>query len=241
MEILAGGKALFHTGRNYTIPVDKKTNPDTVNKASLYTNGYDLLVNENYKRSDCVKLDAMSGSNIEENYKYVLIPAEIRYYDVSGDNISWTEDSSEGLKLTFERSYYDDDFTYNSFEKIQVDGKDVGKEYYTVEKGSAIVTLKPEFLEKLGVGSHTLTAFFKDKENGAEYKISSSFSIASNPSNKDEDEDEKVVVHQIPKTGVEDTSLANYNISLILTVLAFGALYAFKRTQQFKEIRKILD
>ena len=40
--------------------------------------------------------------------------------------------------------------------------KEVSKEKYDAEKGSVIITLKPDYLETLSVGKHTLSVSFSD-------------------------------------------------------------------------------
>ena len=54
----------------------------------------------------------------------------------------------------------------SNFFDIKVDGKDVSKDDYEYSPGSVIIKLKPEYLETISVGEHTLTALFeKGKES----------------------------------------------------------------------------
>ena len=45
---------------------------------------------------------------------------------------------------------------------IKVDGVEVDASNYLAESGSVIVKLKPEYLETLAIGKHTITALFND-------------------------------------------------------------------------------
>ncbi len=75
----------------------------------------------------------------------------------------WTKGGKEGVAITVKVSGNDDSF--DRFLCVKLDGKDLVKDAdYTVEKGSTIVTLKPETLEKLSVGEHTVTVLFNNGE-----------------------------------------------------------------------------
>lgn len=68
---------------------------------------------------------------------------------IAGANGSWQKSGTDGLSFTSNAAFAD-------FIKVQVDGKDLDASNYTVKEGSTIVTLKPEYLETLSVGKHTL-------------------------------------------------------------------------------------
>ena len=50
----------------------------------------------------------------------------------------------------------------NSFVEVLVDGAVIAKDQYTVTAGSTIITLKPEYIETLTEGTHTVTIRFAD-------------------------------------------------------------------------------
>ena len=52
---------------------------------------------------------------------------------------------------------------YSLFRKLYVNDKEVSAEFYTVESGSTIVTLKKEYIAKLDNGEYTVKAEY---ENG---------------------------------------------------------------------------
>ena len=107
-------------------------------------------------------------------------PEEIFYSNTEGDGSQWIEGSNTTADFTFNRSK-DDEETFSHFTGIQVDGKDVDEADYTAESGSVIIKLKPEYLESLSVGEHTITAKFDD---GGE--SSAKFTIVKNTSDTEE-------------------------------------------------------
>lgn len=75
----------------------------------------------------------------------------------------WAKGTKDGVVITVKVSGEDNSFDH--FIGVKLDGKDLVKDVdYTVEKGSTIVTLKPETLEKLSVGEHTVTVLFDNGE-----------------------------------------------------------------------------
>ena len=93
------------------------------------------------------------------NYKYVYIPGRMNYFVASGDNLSWYKGSFDGATFTF-KSNVNDSKTFKNCYKIEVDEIDVKETDYKKEEGSAIITLKPSFLETLAIGEHTIKAWF---------------------------------------------------------------------------------
>lgn len=94
-----------------------------------------------------------------------LDPEEISYRNTKGAGASWTKGSNGTADFIFKRSV-DDESTFEYFTGISVDGNAVDEANYTAESGSVIIKLKPEYLETLAVGKHTLTAYFADAEEG---------------------------------------------------------------------------
>jgi len=55
------------------------------------------------------------------------------------------------------------DETIDNFIGISIDGKDLVRDKdYVAKAGSVITEIRPEYMETLGAGSHTLTAYFMD-------------------------------------------------------------------------------
>ena len=57
-----------------------------------------------------------------------------------------------------------DDETIDHFTGIKIDGKTVPESAYSAVSGSVVITLDPDYLEDLAIGTHTLTAEFDDAE-----------------------------------------------------------------------------
>ena len=87
-----------------------------------------------YENGKCTVCGAIDGS-----FQPVII---------AGANGTWKKGSEDGLSFTSNAAFA-------HFQKVQVDGKDLDTSSYTVEEGSTIVTLKPEYLETLSIGKHT--------------------------------------------------------------------------------------
>lgn len=81
--------------------------------------------------------------------KLAYQPAPYQVIKEEGEIFKWSGDATKGLSF---RSNAD----FSKFLAVYVDEKNVEPENYTVEEGSTIVTLKPEFLSSLGNGNHTI-------------------------------------------------------------------------------------
>ena len=64
-----------------------------------------------------------------------------------------------------------DSFTFKRFTGIQIDGKTVPKKAYKASAGSLNLSLKPAYLKKLGDGSHSIKANFKDGTAKARFNV----------------------------------------------------------------------
>ena len=56
------------------------------------------------------------------------------------------------------------DGDYNEFTGVWVDGQEIGRDQYTAEAGSTVITLKPAYIETLTAGSHVITIRFVNGE-----------------------------------------------------------------------------
>ena len=94
-------------------------------------------------------------------------PNDYKITSVTGltgaNNKQWTKGGKDAVVITVKVSGEDNSF--DRFTGVKLDGKELVKDVdYTVEKGSTVVTLKPETLEKLSVGEHTVTVLFDNGE-----------------------------------------------------------------------------
>ena len=87
---------------------------------------------------------------------------EIKYTVSAGANGYYTLKSNKTVSITVKRSEADDT-CLNHFSSVEIDGKTLTKDTdYTVKSGSTVVSFKPETLEKLAKGGHTVTVSFDD-------------------------------------------------------------------------------
>ena len=93
-----------------------------------------------------------------------LLAALGDYEVVKGDGSKWEKGTDTGLVFTANGAF-------SKFTGIEVDGKAVDKGDYTAVSGSTVITLKPEYLETLSVGTHTLTVQYTDGEASCEFTI----------------------------------------------------------------------
>ena len=130
-------------------------------------------------------------------------------YTVSeGQDSTWKQGSTSGLEFRIVQEGVIDD-AYEFFEKagkvVTLDGEAVDPENYTYEKGSLIITLKPEYLKTLSTGSHTLTVNFQYDET-----VNLKFTIES--------------ASAVPATGESVSSAAIAGVVIILLAgVALGA------------------
>lgn len=78
-------------------------------------------------------------------------------------NKQWTKGAKASVAITVENNGQDNSFDH--LLGVKLDGKDlVLDKDYTVDKDSSKIILKPETLEKLSLGNHTVTVLFDDGE-----------------------------------------------------------------------------
>lgn len=148
---------------------------------------------------------------------------EDRYYFEEGDGATWQRGSSEGHRVVVKREH-DDEETFNNFTGIAIDGQDMTRregEVYDVEKGSLILTLKPEYLESLEDDEHTLTIFFSG------HNMETSFVIVE-PS---EDSDDLVPVPDTGSYTMIDAGRVTVasGVGLVVTLTFLGGYFVIRR------------
>ena len=82
-------------------------------------------------------------------------------YRCAVDVVTWTKGSSEPAVFTFKRNA-DDAQTFDHFTGFEVDGAKLDAKWYDAASGSVIVSVKPDYLEMLSVGEHSVKALFDD-------------------------------------------------------------------------------
>ncbi len=77
------------------------------------------------------------------------------YRFTGGANGQWVKGSKEGFTVTL-------DIPFDKFLNVELNGKAIAADSYIAKTGSTIVTLKPEYLQTLPSGKHTLVLVFSD-------------------------------------------------------------------------------
>ena len=123
----------------------------------IFAGDFSLIVNGEPVSSNLIEDVALGDDSF---YFYYDIETEGNtFYPSSGDSQTWKKGSSSGLSFTFAHSGTIDPFTIR--DHVEVDGSRI--EGYDEKQGSWIITLKPEYLETLSEGKHTLKAVLEDK------------------------------------------------------------------------------
>lgn len=134
-------------------------------------------------------------------------PETPEYRITAGANGIWTKGSEDGL--TFRANGALDKFT-----GIQVNGKILDSDAYTVDSGSTVVTLEPTYLETLTEGKHHLTVLYTDGQCGTSFTVQAAEDDPTEDANDDSTEDteekssnksDKAVKSTSKKTGTPKT------------------------------------
>ena len=136
--------------------------PDTVEPDDTDVEAIIDAVKEQYEAlTDHEK--SLVGEALKEKLEH-LLAALGDYRMTQGQNAQWTQGTQTGLTFTVNGAF-------SKFTGIEVDGKVVDKAHYTAVSGSTIITLKPEYLNTLSVGQHTLTVLFTDAKVDGQFEI----------------------------------------------------------------------
>ena len=87
----------------------------------------------------------------------------ITYRPTEGIGQTWQIGSDESVVFVYKRSV-DDEETIDHFKGLRMDGAEVPESAYTQEAGSVIIRIKPEYLETLALGKHSVEPVFDDGE-----------------------------------------------------------------------------
>ncbi len=147
-------------------------------------------------------------------------PEEGKYVFTVGAGGTWKKGSAEGFVSEVEREG-DKAGTFDHYKGAKVDGKELSANDGIAEQGSVKLTIKPEYLEKLAVGEHTLELVFDDGT------VSTTFTVVDkDPDKEPEKKDDKPAGNSgnsasakgsSPKTG-DAMPLAVIIVGLILSM-----------------------
>ena len=151
---------------------------------------------------------------------------------------AWVHGSKEGLLFEIEKELGD-------FKEAQVNGVPLDSSNYNISKGSTIVNLKPEYLDKLHEGRYTLGAIFK--KNGGDDYVTTTFDIKrKDDTNKISEKDGIYIVQDLKdltennKTDITDTEVKN-EVSLVIdTSLSMNGILDQVKEMAKKTVESIL-
>ena len=201
-------------GKSAIVAIDQGFNYmfDMVNKSRIeaQNNNRGLITNEKEK------------SNLEIENEKLFSKKPIK---------AWEHGSKEGLVFEIEKELGD-------FKEAQVNGVPLDSSNYNLSKGSTIVNLKPEYLDKLHEGRYTLGAIFK--KNGGDDYVTTTFDIKrKGDTNKISEKDGIYIVQDLKdltennKTDITDTEVKN-EVSLVIDT----SLSMINVLDQVKEMAK---
>lgn len=161
-----------------------------------------------------------------------VTPAEasVDYKIIEGANGSWTQNTDGTLTV---RANGD----FSKFTGVKVDGILIDAKNYTAKSGSTIVTLKPEYLQTLSAGSHTLTFIYVDGECSTKFAVKAAAKQAdvTPPETVVKTPDQSKPVDQStlksPKTG-DAASPVVWMIVLLATGVMVGVLVCLSRRNE---------
>ena len=106
------------------------------------------------------KADSIGVNNVVIQYYDSLG----KYTDVMGHGAVWKKGGKTPYIAKFENTDpTKNDETIDNFMGISIDGKELVRDQdYVAKAGSVITEIRPEYMETLGAGTHTLTAYFMD-------------------------------------------------------------------------------
>lgn len=106
------------------------------------------------------KADSIGVNNVVIQYYDSLG----KYTDVMGHGAVWNKGGNTPYIAKFENTDpTKNDETIDNFMGISIDGKELVRDQdYVAKAGSVITEIRPEYMETLGAGTHTLTAYFMD-------------------------------------------------------------------------------
>ena len=148
---------------DYTLPENGFTAPDGKQFKAWSVDGKEKAVGD--------KITVTADTTVKAVWE--TLPATPADYDIlNGANSKWTQDSDGNISVRGSGEF-------SKFVGVKVDGKTVDEKYYTVKEGSTIVTLKPEYLNTLTAGKHTLEIVWTDGT------ADTTFTVDAKPANTD--------------------------------------------------------
>ena len=114
---------------------------------------------------------------------------------------------------------------YSKFTGIKIDGNAVSSENYTSESGSTVLTLKPDYLNTLTAGQHTITVLYTDGE------AQGTFTVAEKPTEPTDSTDPTDEDSASPETG-DNSHIVPWIILMLISGGAVLTTLSIKRRRR---------
>ncbi len=232
-EIESWGKPLtsFEEGKKYDYRIYLKVNSNSgykfdKEKTKLKINGEII----NFDNPNDIEIDPDIGDTVCFYHVHsITVPKVEESQDepkiTEGMNSEWVKGSGKGLEF---RS----DANYSSFIGVEVDGEEVSDDNYSKREGSIIIELKPEYLETLSSGDHTITIKSLEGNASTDFTISSSPSL---PFSSTPESSELLEAIKFQKTGDNNDIIVYISIILIsLGLIAIMSAFNRKKLNEAK-------
>lgn len=211
----------------YTLPAGESINLAVHPKSDLAANSYSETLTVAYNDGTDKTLSVALRFTVTGTPPQ---PTTISYAakDGSGNTIqsvTWQKGSAKSLDLTFHRSE-DDHLTYGLFGSLEIGGVTVGSANYGSAEGSLKLSIKPEYLETLSVGDHTVKVNFQDGSATVKLTVlAASAQPTPSPTPKPSEKPTS------PKTG-DESNLALWSSLMFLSVAAMIVLLLYARKRK---------
>ena len=171
----------------------------------------------------------MPAANVNIDATFKRIP--VKYDIASGPDGKWFKDSGKDFEIVIKRSIADDK-CFDYFVGMMIDDeKLIPGVDYDARAGSTIINIKAAFLQKLGVGKHTVMIIFEDREIKMEMSINKAAPVV----NKDMTTKVKPVsTNKTPNTA-DESNIAMWIIIMLMSMAA--AVVTISYRLKFKNYR----
>ena len=150
------------------------------------------------------------------------------YNIVKGAGAEYTKGSNEGLEFIF-KGDAEEDKAYENCKGYDIDLNDIPEGMGSLTKGSAVINIKPEYLDTLPTGEHMLNVYFTD---GDTVHVTFNVKDAEKAAEKTDKKDETPKSDTAKKTGDSTNAALILSIMLLTSV---GAAYVIGKRKKMNE------
>lgn len=150
------------------------------------------------------------------------------YNIVKGAGAEYTKGSNEGLEFIF-KGDAEEDKAYENCKGYDIDLNDIPEGMGSLTKGSAVINIKPAYLDTLPAGEHMLNVYFTD---GDTVHVTFNVKDAEKAAEKTDKKDETPKSDTAKKTGDSTNAALILSIMLLTSV---GAAYVIGKRKKMNE------